>query len=144
MLQLWYRNKGSETGYFNFHQTRVILYICLPVCVKSTAFVHKNNIFVLYGKHYSDITLFFCVVCPSSIYGFWFPIWYLQTLHTYNLSTFYPWMHWIKLETSTKMSQNFFLTFTSLGLVLLWQQFYLFCSSIVINTVIVTAGTFGS
>ena len=32
-----------------------------------------------------------------------------------------------------------FLTFTSLNLVLL---FYLFCFSIVINTVIVTAGTF--
>ena len=35
-----------------------------------------------------------------------------------------------------------FLTFTSLNLVLLWQLFYLFCSSIVINTVITTAGTF--
>ena len=35
-----------------------------------------------------------------------------------------------------------FLTFTSLSLVLLWQPFYLFCSSIVINTVIVTAGNF--
>ena len=34
------------------------------------------------------------------------------------------------------------LTFTSLNLVLLWQLFYLFCSCIVINTVIVTAGTF--
>ena len=34
------------------------------------------------------------------------------------------------------------LTFTSLNLVLLWQLFYLFCSSIVINTVIVKAGTF--
>jgi hypothetical protein len=33
------------------------------------------------------------------------------------------------------------LTFTSLSLVLLLQLFYLFCSSIVINTVIVTAET---
>jgi hypothetical protein len=31
--------------------------------------------------------------------------------------------------------------FTSLSLVLFWQLFYLFCSSIVINTVIVTAET---
>ena len=31
---------------------------------------------------------------------------------------------------------------SSLNLVLLWQLFYLFCSSIVINTAIVTAGTF--
>ena len=37
-----------------------------------------------------------------------------------------------------------FLTFTSLNLVLLWRLFYLFCSSIVINTVIVTTGTFES
>ena len=37
-----------------------------------------------------------------------------------------------------------FLTFTSLNLVLLWQLVYLCCSSIVINTVIVTAGTFES
>ena len=34
------------------------------------------------------------------------------------------------------------LTFTSLSLVLFWQLFYLFCSSIVINTVIVTSGNF--
>jgi hypothetical protein len=37
---------------------------------------------------------------------------------------------------------NEFLTFISLNVVLLWQLFDLFCSSIVINTVIVTAGTF--
>ena len=39
-------------------------------------------------------------------------------------------------------SLKLFLTFASLGLVLLWQLCYLFCSSVVINTVIVTAGTF--
>jgi hypothetical protein len=52
----------------------------------------------------------------------------------------------IKLRKSTKMSKIFFLsmcdvrvflTFTSLNLVLLWQLFYLLCSNIVINTVIV-------
>ena len=57
----------------------------------------------------------------------------------------------IKIRRSTKMSKIFFLsmcgvrlflTFASLVLVLLWQLFYLFCSSIVINTVIVTAGPF--
>ena len=34
------------------------------------------------------------------------------------------------------------LLFTSLNLALIWQLFYLFCSSIVVNTVIVTAGNF--
>jgi hypothetical protein len=27
--------------------------------------------------------LFHCVVCPSLIYGFWLPLWYLQTLPRY-------------------------------------------------------------
>jgi hypothetical protein len=35
-----------------------------------------------------------------------------------------------------------FLTFTSPSLALIWQLFYLFCSSIIVNTVIVTAGNF--
>jgi hypothetical protein len=29
-----------------------------------------------------------CVVCSSSIYGFWLPLWYLQTLFRVNLSSF--------------------------------------------------------
>jgi hypothetical protein len=28
-----------------------------------------------------------CVVCSSSIYGFWLPLWYLQTLPTISLIT---------------------------------------------------------
>ena len=32
-------------------------------------------------KHYYDnLTFDHCVVCSSSIYGFWLPRWYLQTL----------------------------------------------------------------
>ena len=57
-----------------------------------------------------------------------------------------------KDKVSTKMSKIFvlsmcdvkvFLTVTSLRLALISQLFYLFCSSIVVNTVIVTAGNFG-
>jgi hypothetical protein len=52
-----------------------------------------------------------------------------------------------KDKGSTKMSKilflsmcdgKVFLTFTSLSLALIWQLFYLFCSTIVVNTVIVT------
>jgi hypothetical protein len=35
------------------------------------------------SKNYHTACLFYfgnCVVCPSSIYGFWLPFWYLQTL----------------------------------------------------------------
>jgi hypothetical protein len=31
--------------------------------------------------------LFHCVVCSSSIYGFWLPLWYLQTFLTYYFMT---------------------------------------------------------
>jgi hypothetical protein len=48
----------------------------------------------------------------------------------------------VKKNFSSMCDVKVFLTFTSLNLVLLWQLFYLFCSSIVINTVIVTVGTF--
>jgi hypothetical protein len=67
----------------------------------------------------------------------------------YVLKRYHGFYHHFK--KSTKMSKIFFLsmcdvklflTFVSLGLVLLWQLFYLFCSSIAINTVIVTSGTF--
>ena len=56
-----------------------------------------------------------------------------------------------KDKVSTKCQKYFFLsmcdvkvflTFTSLSLALISQLFYLFCSSIVVNTVIVTAGNF--
>jgi len=29
-----------------------------------------------------------CVVCPSSIYGFWLPLWYMQTLLSMKTTTF--------------------------------------------------------
>jgi hypothetical protein len=59
----------------------------------------------------------------------------------------------IKIRCQQKCQNYFFLSmcdvkvslrFTSLSLVLLWQLFYLFCTSIVMNTVIVTAGDFES
>ena len=30
-----------------------------------------------------------CVVCPSSIYGFWLPLWYFQTLLTQNYKFYF-------------------------------------------------------
>jgi hypothetical protein len=50
----------------------------------------------------------------------------------------------VKNIFSSMCDVKLFLTFTSLNMVLLWRLFYLFCSSIVINTVIVTTGTFES
>jgi hypothetical protein len=49
---------------------------------------------------------------------------------THTLTVF--WWRWFTIDVPP----------SSLNLVLLWQLFYLFCSSIVINTVIVTVGTF--
>ena len=48
----------------------VIIILALYVC-----FVDRCLSFCPYSFDH-------CVVCPSSIYGFWFPLWYLQTLLT--------------------------------------------------------------
>jgi len=50
-----------------FSGVRVTRYVALYVC-----FVDRCLSFVLFFVH--------CVVCSSSIYGFWLPLWYLQTL----------------------------------------------------------------
>jgi hypothetical protein len=47
--------------------------------------VHVTRSLVLCHVCFVDRCLYFCsfghcVVCPSSIYGFWLPLWYLQTL----------------------------------------------------------------
>ena len=49
-----------------------------------------------------------CVVCPS-IYGFWLPLWYLQTLLTYTLRNFHQeTLSWIVCEkTSFQKSHDF-------------------------------------
>jgi hypothetical protein len=36
-----------------------------------------------------------CVVCPSLIYGFWLPLWYLQTLFNYVSLHYRKQEHWI-------------------------------------------------
>ena len=44
-----------------------------PSLVLCVCFVDRCLSFCLFSFGY-------CVVCPSSIYGFWLPLWYLQTL----------------------------------------------------------------
>ena len=42
-------------------------------------------LYVCFVDHWLSFCTFsfgHCVVCSSSIYGFWLPLWYLQTLHT--------------------------------------------------------------
>jgi hypothetical protein len=56
----------------NFSEVRVTRSLVLCVCV------------VAFG---------YCVVCSSSIYGFWLPLWYLQTLLTKHLHNKYKHNH---------------------------------------------------
>jgi hypothetical protein len=95
-----------------------------------------------------------CVICTKlNIYVFIFlhyRIWIrITTIISICLCTTF-WLFRKDKEVNKNVKNIFlsmcdvklFLTFASLGLVLLWQLFYIFCSSIVINTVIVTTGTF--
>ena len=41
-------------------------------------YISDRNIVCTFSRY--SIVYCHCVVCPSSIYGFWLPLWYLQTL----------------------------------------------------------------
>ena len=49
-----------------------------------------------------------CVVCPSLIYGFWLPLWYLQTLFNYVSLHYRKQEHWTlyNLLTLNKHDNN--------------------------------------
>ena len=57
----------STCVHLGFSEVRVALSLVLCVC-----FVDRCLSFCTFFCH--------CVVCSSSIYGFWLPLWYLQTL----------------------------------------------------------------
>jgi hypothetical protein len=46
-----------------------------------------------------------CGVCPSSIYGFWLPLWYLQTLLT-NREILYQTTNWYACLSSLHKNGN--------------------------------------
>ena len=75
-----------------------------------------------------------CVVCPSSIYGFWLPLWYIQTLFLMKLFTWVFWAlynyfwflkylnYWIQwLLFSTKWA-IFFIYIMSRTMCILWDE----------------------
>jgi hypothetical protein len=69
-VYLWIRNMGANNFKFTpvFSEVRVTRSLVVYVC-----FVNR----CLSICHFS---FGHWVVCPSSIYGFWLPLWYLQTL----------------------------------------------------------------
>ena len=91
-------------------------------------------------QHMSSYQMLSAVrVARSSVFGAVF----CRPLFVCLLSLFVLAIIWrLLINTLVMCDVRVFLTFTSLNWVLLWQLFYLFCSSIGINTVIVTAGTF--
>ena len=58
-----------------------------PPPVFSGVRVTRSLVLCMFCRSLSFCTFFVghCVVCSSSIYGFWLPLWYPQTLLTYNL-----------------------------------------------------------
>ena len=49
----------------------------LVLCLRLGLCIFYRSLFVL---SFVLFILVICFVCPSSIYGFWLPLWYLQTL----------------------------------------------------------------
>jgi hypothetical protein len=65
-----------------FSEVRDTRYLVLYVC------------FVDHCLSFCTFSFGHCVVCSSSIYGFWLPLWYLQTL----LMEYYNWYYSISLR----------------------------------------------
>ena len=124
----------------------------------SQAFSNLGGTIRVYRKRpfsHNKLVIIISCLLLISILSFTFS-WYVRNDHEYvqlveiysvsaekNISDAFSYSESIKIKKSRKMCDvKMFLTFISLSLVLLWQLFYLFCSSIVINTVIVTAGNF--
>ena len=82
-------------------------------------------VWVLCSADLNYSVIFYHFVCTGNIYTCTFVVKILQVTRG-------CWWRWFTIDVPP----------SSLNLVLLWQLVYLFCSSIVINTVIVTAGTF--
>jgi hypothetical protein len=61
----------------------VIWTLVITWCPSSVVFCHLLN-------HWDTFSFGHCVVCLSSIYGFWLPLWYLQTLAFCNKT----WLNW--------------------------------------------------
>jgi hypothetical protein len=71
-----------------FSRVRVTWSLVLCIC------------FVDRGLSFCTFSFDHCVFCSSSIYGFWLPLWYLQTLHFSHTHTRNSWIY------STTMNGN--------------------------------------
>jgi hypothetical protein len=62
-----------------------LLYSAFIYCILHLFIAYR--IYLLHAAFIYCMFFYFsyCVVCPSSIYGFWIPLWYLQTLLTFTL-----------------------------------------------------------
>jgi len=65
------------------HRVRnYLIYMALCFCSIITSNANKESCVFYYVDYLSFCTFSFgrCVICSSSIYGFWLPLWYLHTL----------------------------------------------------------------
>jgi hypothetical protein len=84
-----------------------LLFVLLPfffvIVLSVLLFTASDYLFGIYKPLFVLLPFSFChcIVCPSSIYGFWLPLWYLQVslcpfalfiLSLYCLSFFYWWL----------------------------------------------------
>ena len=70
---------GSPPVFSGVHATRSVVFLCM-LC---------RSLFVFYPYYFGH-----CVVCPSLIYGFWLPLWYL---YGFWLPLWYLYGFWLPL-----------------------------------------------
>ena len=79
----WYHLVTSFFNYLFFVIVKYIHYLSIPTNFSEVGVTRSLVLCVCV------VAFGYCVVCSSSIYGFWLPLWYLQTLHTKHLHNKY-------------------------------------------------------
>ena len=84
----FFRNACTKSGSLRFSQFSVVDWFCLFIYIWVLTFPLEDC--SEFGNFFITLICPFsfghCLVCSSSIYGFWLPLWYLQTLLFYEMN----------------------------------------------------------
>jgi len=111
---------GTKMSLFHFKQRPLYDFLFpLTRTLLSSYNINRQSICFAYRcLSFCPFSFRHCVVCPTLIYGFWLPLWYLQTLHIHNVN-------------KTKRKTCFFQSLVFCVL-LWWALFVFFCFTIVL------------
>ena len=103
----WMSNRNQMRHYSRFY--RLLLHLSSPpvfsgVRVTRSLALYMYVCFVERCLSFCTFSFGHCAVCSSSIYGFWSPLWYLQTLHMLKKQVIFYWYEFFYYRQRTQMN----------------------------------------